>query len=93
MDYIFEQDVERCPQCRIRDVVRLNRRGILDYLLSVVGRDPFQCPHCYKRFNRINDDRLGGDTPADAQINSSLARSYSSLPDNHLAPEKAIRMG
>ena len=41
-----------CPRCGSEDIRRSHRRGALDWFLSRMGRTPYRCRACRKRFFR-----------------------------------------
>ena len=45
-------DSSRCPECRRGWIVRVRRRGFVDWLRSFLGMLPFWCEACDAKFYR-----------------------------------------
>ncbi len=46
------ESIERCPKCGTKKVRQSSRRGVLEYLMSLLGVYPYDCTHytCQHRF-------------------------------------------
>jgi hypothetical protein len=42
----------RCPKCGSGDVRRTERLGLIAWLFQIIGRAPFLCRSCHRRFFR-----------------------------------------
>ena len=47
-----EDERQTCPQCGSQDIRRSSSEGTIPALLRLIGRYPFRCRSCRKRFFR-----------------------------------------